>query len=455
MSNRDELVEEMIASFLENDPTTKEAIEGNQEMEEAFKEFAEATVDHSVNRHKAEMEYAKDMVVTNSQPGSSATYREGKALLKDLKEAAAKFTDVNEDQGMEGVVDGDTIQNRAFDHFEEKMNIHNVNHSGANRDEIAEKFEAIIEEQKPTGLGKLIKEFTDRIKDEIDPLPVNREGVSAAKRFSAEKQQSIDEHKDWMKERGQSEDGSPDLEAKEIYEQEEREVARKKRKSEELEEKNVQEAQNTENEQSSDKNTESQQNADLVESGNKITVEYDDGTSVSFNKSKNFDTSLSDDGTVVRAAKDDPDNKYLVKETDKSVEYDLTDLDVGALGKEKLTFKDTDTKGGKINYQVEFNVDQEGNIEVTSAIGDVANKINFKNGDKTLTLDADGQLVATSEEAKELEQATQNPQEVESRTNSNLDADLENIDLSQIQEAGVSSTPPPAQTQKSSQGRGT
>lgn len=153
---------------------------------------------------------------------------------------------------------------------------------------------------------------------------------------------------------------------------------------------------NSDDSDDSQKSKAEQYEPKMVEGDDEVFVENFGGTGAEFSsvKSKIFDMDLLEDGTVVKSQKGNPENRYLIGSNDEGVmEYDFSELNVADLNKDTLTFEFENLKSGEFDYEVHFSVDKEGNIEVDSVRGDAAGKIHFKDGDKTLTLDKDGQLV--------------------------------------------------------------
>ncbi len=234
MSKRDELVEELISSFLENNDDARDTIENNQEVEQAFREFAEASVDEYVVVHKTKMEYA----IADGNPTQSVidVNKEWDTMREVERDARKNLKETERSQGVD-VADND-INTRATSHFLEEMGIHvlsmqqdgSINmSSGVSRDQMADKFEAIIEEQQQTGnvvrkegfkeeiesqpdeeqstgilqkikdvavrIKEMVVDAVEEIKDFINPPPVYPDEIDE------KNTRIVKEHDDWMKDR--------------------------------------------------------------------------------------------------------------------------------------------------------------------------------------------------------------------------------------------------------------
>lgn len=182
----------------------------------------------------------------------------------------------------------------------------------------------------------------------------------------------------------------------------------------------------------------------LVIGDDKVIVENLGGKKgdFSFSNDADRDIALLDDGTIAVSQKGNPENRYLISTNEENVvEYDFSDFDIGEMNLDKKSIVNTTTMNDEFDYEVNFNIDKEGNINIESVTGDAAGKINFKDGDKTYTLDKDGQLVEVAEESKELENEETKDDGLEQKNaeeKNKLDAMLDEIDLSEMNGVTVS-----------------
>lgn len=200
------------------------------------------------------------------------------------------------------------------------------------------------------------------------------------------------------------------------------------------------------NRDDSDLPEEEKAQAQLKKEGDTDIVISADGNTTSIKGDSSMSTALMEDGTIVRYDNDNPDNFITARDTDAgplSIEYDFTNFDTSNMKDGEFAMAYTaDDVNKEGSFKVEFFLDKDGAINIESVEGNFEGQINFKNGDKTLTLDKDGQLVEV-EEAKELEKDEAKGDDKESKDTDEkdkLDAALDELDLSEIKEMEYSST---------------
>ncbi len=141
---------------------------------------------------------------------------------------------------------------------------------------------------------------------------------------------------------------------------------------------------------------------ELIMEDGEIKVKNFGGEAGTFSFSDDeFDKNLLEDGTIAKSLKDNSENKYLISRNaeENVIEYDFSDFDVGALNKESQLMAYERREAGEFVFEVEFNVDKDGTINIESVRGDAEGRINFKDSDgNNLTLDADGKLVEITDE---------------------------------------------------------
>lgn len=204
--------------------------------------------------------------------------------------------------------------------------------------------------------------------------------------------------------------------------------------------------------------------AQLKREGDTDIVISTDGNTTSIKGDSSMSTALMEDGTIVRYDNDNPDNFITARDTDAgplSIEYDFTNFDTSNLKDGEFAMAYTaDDINKEGSFKVEFFLDKDGAINIESVEGNFEGQINFKNGDKTLTLDKDGQLVEV-EEAKELEKDEAKGDGKESKDTDDkdkLDAALDELDLSEIKAMESSSderssVPPSTEKNETSRAR--
>lgn len=213
---------------------------------------------------------------------------------------------------------------------------------------------------------------------------------------------------------------------------------------------------NNHNRDDSDLPEEEKTQAQLKREGDTDIVISADGNTTSIKGDSSMSTALMEDGTIVRYDNDNPDNFITARDTDAgplSIEYDFTNFDTSNMKDGEFAMAYTaDDVNKEGSFKVEFFLDKDGAINIESVEGNFEGQINFKNGDKTLTLDKDGQLVEV-EEAKELEK-----DEAKGDDKDKLDAALDELDLSEIKAVESSSTerssvPPSTERNETSRAR--